>query len=121
MDKRIKARWLRALRSGKYEQGARVLRTSDNKFCCLGVLCDLHAKSTKSKWSKYKDGAAVEFEYFGEEGTLPDVVVDWAGLAETNPGIDTGRTQHGLVGHNDGAGTKKKSFLQIADLIEQYL
>lgn len=34
-------RWIKALRSGKYKQGKKALRTSNNEFCCLGVLCDV--------------------------------------------------------------------------------
>ncbi len=30
-----------ALRSGKYTQGVDLLRTKDNRFCCLGVACDI--------------------------------------------------------------------------------
>lgn len=37
----LKAKWLEALRSGKYEQGSGVLRDNADRFCCLGVLCDL--------------------------------------------------------------------------------
>jgi fatty acid-binding protein DegV len=37
MDKDIKAKWLEALRSGRYRQGEGALRV-DDKFCCLGVL-----------------------------------------------------------------------------------
>jgi hypothetical protein len=36
----LKQRWVEALRSGEYEQGAGALRNGD-KFCCLGVLCDI--------------------------------------------------------------------------------
>lgn len=35
-------RWVEALRSGKYKQGRGVLRTSNNSFCCLGVLADVY-------------------------------------------------------------------------------
>lgn len=38
MDKTIKRKWLKALRSGEYEQGIDVLCNANNKFCCLGVL-----------------------------------------------------------------------------------
>jgi hypothetical protein len=57
MDKKIKTKWLKALRSGDYKQGQcslkKVLYEGDldfnNKevkertetFCCLGVLCDI--------------------------------------------------------------------------------
>ena len=40
MDQRIKKRWIKALRSGEYEQGRGQL-CKDNKFCCLGVLYDI--------------------------------------------------------------------------------
>lgn len=36
----LKQSWLVALRSGRYEQGRSYLRSED-RFCCLGVLCDL--------------------------------------------------------------------------------
>ena len=40
MTPELKAKWLGALRSGKYEQGHHRLHEG-NKFCCLGVLCDI--------------------------------------------------------------------------------
>lgn len=45
MDSKTKKNWLKALRSGEYKQGEAALRKEANdgieKFCCLGVLCDL--------------------------------------------------------------------------------
>jgi hypothetical protein len=41
MKAELKQKWLEALRSGKYKQGQAVLRTSADRFCCLGVLCDI--------------------------------------------------------------------------------
>lgn len=41
MNPEIKAKWVEALRSGKYKQTRNALRKSDNRFCCLGVLCDI--------------------------------------------------------------------------------
>ena len=40
MNKKIKAKWLKALRSGKFKQGKDQLRLG-NRFCCLGVLCEI--------------------------------------------------------------------------------
>lgn len=34
----IAERWVAALRSGEYRQGAGCLHTEDGKYCCLGVL-----------------------------------------------------------------------------------
>lgn len=46
MDPEIKAKWIEALRSGKYKQGHSHLRqrdkeTGEERYCCLGVLCDI--------------------------------------------------------------------------------
>ena len=43
---KLKSKWLRALRSGKYNQGTgalcyRVSGTDEKSYCCLGVLCDV--------------------------------------------------------------------------------
>ena len=40
----VKAGWVAALRSGEYLQGKGALRATcpeQDKFCCLGVLCDV--------------------------------------------------------------------------------
>lgn len=41
MNKAVKKRWIKALRSGDYEQGKGVLHRSDGAMCCLGVLYDI--------------------------------------------------------------------------------
>lgn len=38
MPKESLAKWLAALRSGKYKQGMYALETPDGGYCCLGVL-----------------------------------------------------------------------------------
>jgi hypothetical protein len=38
MDAQLKAKWVKALRSGEYEQTKHELEC-DGAFCCLGVLC----------------------------------------------------------------------------------
>lgn len=43
MKKKIAKMWADALRSGDYKQGIGRLRNEHNHFCCLGVLCNLHA------------------------------------------------------------------------------
>lgn len=40
MDAKLKADWVKALRSGDFKQGQRALRRGET-FCCLGVLCDV--------------------------------------------------------------------------------
>lgn len=38
MNARLKVKWVRALRSGKYRQARLALR-EEGAYCCLGVLC----------------------------------------------------------------------------------
>lgn len=112
MDKRIKKKWIAALRSGEYAQGKDCLLTSTekvDKFCCLGVLCDLHARETGGGWEINMWGDAY---YFGENRVLPPCVYIWAGVDE-DP-IIKGRR---LSSHNDDGA----SFKRIANLIDKYL
>ena len=63
MTKRLKARWIAALRSGKYTQGQGHLRQKDDSlgsktglsYCCLGVLCEV-----------------AKVKYNGDDGFPPD-------------------------------------------------
>lgn len=56
MDKKLKTKWIRALRSGKFKQwreGALVEPTADGEgasYCCLGVL--RHVMNPKDKRSR---------------------------------------------------------------------
>lgn len=46
-------KWIRALRSGKYKQGAGKLRSEKDEFCCLGVLSDI---THPDHWGKNSAG-----------------------------------------------------------------
>jgi hypothetical protein len=123
MNKRIKARWLRALRSGRYKQGTGNLQPVEGKFCCLGVLCDLHAKSTGGVW---EHECGVGRQYLGADLTLPDEVWKWAGLKRDNPRIRLvgrpGNKSVALSDLNDGSNNERhRTFKQIANLIERHL
>jgi hypothetical protein len=52
MNKKVKTKWLEALRSGKYKQGKARLKR-EGKYCCLGVLCDI---SNLRTWVSVEDG-----------------------------------------------------------------
>ena len=41
MNAKIKAKWLVALRSGKYKQTKKMLRSKRGSYCCLGVVADI--------------------------------------------------------------------------------
>lgn len=76
MDRKIALKWARALESGKYKQGQSQLRDENNNFCCLGVLCNLHAQAHPEIAAEQDDPQ----EYMGEGGLLPQAVVEWAGM-----------------------------------------
>lgn len=131
MREEIKAEWVAALRSGEYKQGQGVLRSRNDEFCCLGVLCDLAVK----------DGLAVDVRkddecwwyYDDQTGVLPFSVAEWAGLNDPdqdyeNPMVPAGEAGDlvGLAGLNDGhfhlEGDREPwTFQQIADVIEEHL
>lgn len=58
MKTEVKKKWLKALRSGKYEQGRGQLRFN-NEFCCLGVLACVVDPEAKT-W-RYEDGQVGPF------------------------------------------------------------
>jgi len=92
-----KARWLEALRSGKYKQGKQRLRKGDS-FCCLGVLCDI---TDSSGWSGD--------EYLGHTGLAPIDVLRGCGVPFC--------AAEQLATLNDSG----RSFEEIADYIEKKL
>jgi hypothetical protein len=125
MKPEIKTKWLAALRNGVYKQGKNKLRTSDagtHRYCCLGVLCDLHAKETNQKWTDAND-------YLGCYHALPAEVCTWAELPlpddndhigddiqAYNPFINLSPTNmRSLSGLNDSG----HSFNDIATAIEE--
>jgi hypothetical protein len=113
MNKRIKKLWIEALTSGKYKQGKGQLRDGD-KFCCLGVLCDLHRNEVGGRWAI--KGQA-QPQYLDSAEWLPEPVQEWAGLEQRNPELKGEESHPRLSWKNDG-GT---SFSAIAELIETYL
>lgn len=62
MDQKIKRKWVKALLSGKYKQGAGELLDVNGAYCCLGVLArqlgvtpdDMRGRSdlTELRWKK---------------------------------------------------------------------
>lgn len=114
----IKQQWIAALRSDEFKQGREVLR-SDDKFCCLGVLCDLHRKANPIyDWIKADNDEDYIYSPGLEQFELPRVVMDWAGLKYSNPPTPhrefNGKVYQSLAELNDAGAT----FAEIADIIE---
>lgn len=133
MNQDIKQRWVSALRSGEFEQGTDNLRKG-NKFCCLGVLCELAVEDgvigpPELSWESteiYGYGKSEEQKYTNT-GELPEAVAKWAGLVDEYtydefddqpiPDVDPVADGKPLSMWNDGGST----FAELADLIEEKL
>ncbi len=111
MNKEIKAKWVAALRSGDYAQGKITLRSKGNQFCCLGVLCNLHAQAHPKIAAKQKDSQS----YMGESEILPDAVMEWSGVSTRN-GLFSDDSGLGTLASLNDAGT---SFSKLAKIIEK--
>lgn len=104
-------KWLKALRSGKYNRTTGLLRRTHKNadvvgHCCLGVLCDI---VDPNGW--YKNGAH-KFSFNGwnrkDDGMISKTFLDSVGLT-----MEDGRT---LARLNDSG---KYSFDKIADKISE--
>lgn len=107
--------WVDALRSGTYNQAHGNLHI-DGKFCCLGVLCDLHRQQFGGKWD--------EINYLGKDSFLPIKVSEWAGLPAASPKVKDpagGPMYPSLTDLNDGDCDAGRifTFHEIARAIEQ--
>jgi hypothetical protein len=127
VNKEIAEQWVTALRSGKYEQGVGQLFDGE-KYCCLGVLCDIYATEThQGKWweadeddyglyyfdagLRDKHGMAPKDEYLSDVPPLK--VRKWAGM-ENKMGVISPSKQTLTQLNDDG-----NSFKKIAKVIEK--
>lgn len=108
--------WVSALRNGGFDQGEGYLRDQDNRFCCLGVLCNITDPLAWIPEFEGTDDAGVTcqtpFTYgaYGDqliEGALATVVANEIGL--------THEAQETLAEMNDC----NRDFSTIADAIER--
>lgn len=118
MRQDIAEKWVAALESGKYVQGKGLLRDTDGKYCCLGVLCDLAVE--EGIVSKVDDGGATFYgvdatPLSGRSALLPSEVMAWSGMAFPDgfmPSQDLSLTML-----NDTFG---REFDQIAEMIRTH-
>jgi hypothetical protein len=117
MNPAIKKLWLEALRSGQYKKGTSRLRTNFDdgsaEFCCLGVLCNLHAQAHPELAAKETNPRL----YMGQNAYAPSMVTRWAGLPLSLPDLTIMDTQNYIAYLNDSTNT----FGPVIDWIEQNL
>ena len=122
MNKDIKKLWVDALLSGDYEQGYHRLKNPNDKFCCLGVLCDVHLKLyPENKWVVNEiitKDYCESHEYMGCGSYLPDDVKVWSGLYDETYSVVINGQNAALARHND---SYKQSFKEIAHAIDEQL
>lgn len=116
MKAEIAALWIAALESDEYKQTQDNLRDADG-FCCLGVLCDLHAKANPGYAWRGRD-------YCDEDANLPAAVARWAGMKDF---CDGGVLPEGISLSDEVYGShlavlndRGASFKEIAKIIDEY-
>lgn len=115
-QKKNRQKWIDALRSGKYKQGRGTLKDGDS-FCCLGVLCDVYAKTRRyNGWDSH--GTFFDKSFANNSDVdLITPVMDWVGMTNSGGTYYTKKGKgNSLMGLNDES---KLSFKQIANVIEK--
>lgn len=116
MNELVKPLWLNALRSDEFTQGAGVLHSNDDTYCCLGVLCELYMRHSEENIDWRYDNHRAQYYLFGEEELLPVKVMEWAGIEDNSGTINlSDMTYTTLAELNDSGYT----FAELADLIEK--
>lgn len=114
-NKELAREWVAALRSGKYVQGQQQLRQL-NRYCCLGVLCDIVAPELWTISSRY--GTTSDANTFGREVNVslpPCWVTDMVTGESASSAFPITEGGINLAGLNDSGAT----FEEIATAIEK--
>ena len=116
MKKEIAEKWVKALESGTYLQGTGYLR-KHGRYCCLGVLCDVHQKETDAKeWHNEKG----TWRYDSVRLELPLSVQKWSGMSDVGGyGVNLGKegSESNLMALNDRS---NHDFKDIAKVIREH-
>ena len=126
-------RWIETLRGDKYEQGQGYLRTQDDTYCCLGVVCDL---VDPRGWVEIENADEGEWGYLSRgpdaetfvTGVLPLQIMNAlcfgrsggefvTGFFSPRPAREDEDDEDSLISMNDGG----RTFGEIADTIERKL
>lgn len=81
MNKTNMLKWIEALESGKYGQGTGLLRSQGDRFCCLGVACDIAGPSVGGEWwADHKNEWSFFVGAVADKTHLPAEVCKWLGV-----------------------------------------
>ena len=78
MKVKWKKLWIKALRSGKYQQARESLRFGD-AYCCLGVLCKV--VEPHGRWKRISHGG---YQFKGEYSYPPKDIAKKVGMRQTS-------------------------------------
>lgn len=111
MQKDVRDRWVKALRSGDYEQGAGRL-CNENKYCCLGVLNDIQGNDFV-----LEDGVQKYYDIDDKEQYVFALNVGWL----ESQGLESHdvMTLWLMNDERNASGEHVYSFSDIADFIEE--
>ena len=115
--------WVKALRSREYRKGSGRLRSRsegnpEERFCCLGVACDVYQNHVldENAWNYGPTPGNLSgrksYTFMGEPFGLPAAVQKWLGL-KTDSGAVKGMSGSLLIKNDSGY-----TFEEIAELIE---
>lgn len=115
--------WIDELRSGKYEQGRKALKTEYKKYCCLGIACEI--KKVENRIRLYDN----KYEFIFGPGTIASVTYPDNAWMENNYGINSvGQTNlskandgYFFVLYTEGEKQEAYTFSEIADVLEMFL
>lgn len=107
MDAKLKAKWVKALRSGKYRQAHGLLIDKQGALCCLGVLCRVAGLEIRD------DGMGVVGTDDSTRANMYQPIFDILGGHSQSSQLST---------RNDGSfGFQRFTFSAIADYIDANL
>ncbi len=123
MKPQLKEKWIAALRSSRYKQGKGELRSSDDLFCCLGVLCDVAGAT----WFQKESDRPWYCEFSANERYRPNALDPWlsdSAMRKFGLPKDIHRIAYCMNDGTPEAGDQfegKQSFEEIADWLEAVL
>lgn len=117
MNREVVEKWVAALRSMEYRQARKRLRIED-RYCGLGVLCELHRREFGGEWVPAETTADGETAYLYRGGRFqpPPAVLEWVDENVGRKTIVIDGAPYTLAELND---LLHMNFNDIADLIER--